>query len=260
MLDLFGVLDSDLFIILSFGEKIMPSRRKSEKTVKSKKYEDYVVVLDYLSEGYLEEKPPFKREPIIQAIGEYFFTFLELSPLSSNISIELHQRISIVKERKNKMVQVKRRLTYKDLTATAKVELPSVIEEIVERQTKRFVNWFNKASPITTRMHQLSLLPGIGNKYLWSILEEKKKTPFISFEDIKERTSLSDPKKLIVKRILNELEKEDVKYRLFTRRFKSLEEEESGESEGKEYRKERPPPKEYRKERASPHGKPRKRS
>ncbi|MFX0162847.1 MAG: DUF655 domain-containing protein [Candidatus Hodarchaeota archaeon] len=227
----------------------MVSRKKNERTVKSKKYEDYVVVLDYLWEGYLEEKPPFKREPIIQAIGEYFFTLLELSPLSSGISIELHQRISIVKERKNKMVQVKRRLTYKDLTATAKAELPLVIEEIVERQIKRFVNWFNKASPITTRMHQLSLLPGIGNKYLWSILEEKKKTPFISFEDIKERTSLSDPKKLIVKRIVYELEREDVKYRLFTRRFKSLEEEESGEIEEKEYRKER----------ASPHEKSRKR-
>ncbi len=230
----------------------MSSRRKNERMVKSKKYEDYVVVLDFLREGYLEEKPPFKREPIIQAIGEYFFTLLELSPLSSDISIDLHQRISIVKERKNKMVQVKRRLTYKELTATAKAELPLVIEEIVERQTKRFVNWFNKASPITTRMHQLSLLPGIGNKYLWSILEEKKKTPFISFDDIKERTSLSDPKKLVVKRIIYELEREDVKYRLFTRRFKSLEEEESGETEEKEYRKER-------KERASPHEKPRKR-
>ena len=68
-------------------------------------------------------------------------------------------------------------------------------------------------------MHQLELLPGIGSKHLWEILEERKKKPFESFEDIKKRVSLiPDPEKMITKRIIEELEDKD-KYRLFVPRF-----------------------------------------
>ena len=55
-------------------------------------------------------------------------------------------------------------------------------------------------------MHQLELLPGLGKKHMWEIIEERKGDPFKSFEDIKKRVHLMpDPQKLIVKRILAEI-------------------------------------------------------
>jgi putative nucleotide binding protein len=69
----------------------------------------------------------------------------------------------------------------------------------------------------------LELLPGIGKKHMWDIIKARKEKPFESFDDIKKRvTMLSDPVKLISKRILLELEatgdkKGKRKYVLFTR-------------------------------------------
>jgi putative nucleotide binding protein len=66
-------------------------------------------------------------------------------------------------------------------------------------------------------MHSVELLPGIGKKLMWDILEERRKAPFTSFQDIAERTQIRAPKEIIVKRILMELSAED-KYNLFTRK------------------------------------------
>ncbi len=54
---------------------------------------------------------------------------------------------------------------------------------------------------------------------MWAIIAAKKEKPFGSFEDLKKRvTMLPDPEKMIIKRILEELEDKD-KYRLFVPRF-----------------------------------------
>ena len=55
-------------------------------------------------------------------------------------------------------------------------------------------------------MHQLELLPGLGKKHMWEIIDERKFEPFKSFEDIKKRIKLMpDPKKIIINRILKEI-------------------------------------------------------
>ena len=65
------------------------------------------------------------------------------------------------------------------------------------------------------RMHQLELLPGLGKKHMWEVIEARKAKPFTSFEDIKERVKLlPDPKQIIVKRVLAEIEGKE-KYKLF---------------------------------------------
>ena len=67
------------------------------------------------------------------------------------------------------------------------------------------------------RMHTLELLPGLGKKHMWVILEERQIKPFESFQDIKERVKLlPDPKMSIIKRIIKELEGNE-KYRIFTK-------------------------------------------
>ena len=101
------------------------------------------------------------------------------------------------------------------LTGTARKELDFVIKDIINKNTKRFVDFFNKAQPLSTRMHQLELLPGLGKKHMWEIIEQRKDAPFTSFEDIKARVKLiPDPEKIVVKRILSEMEGNE-KYRLF---------------------------------------------
>ncbi|MEX2752324.1 MAG: DUF655 domain-containing protein, partial [Candidatus Freyarchaeota archaeon] len=122
-----------------------------------------------------------------------------------------------------KIDHVQRRIRYEDLTPTAKSELPFVIEKIVQLREKEFVDFFNNARPITTRMHQLKLIPGIGKKTMWLILEERKKEPFKSFENISSRVRMPEPKKAIVNRIMSELKGED-KYYLFTRPYTTSQE------------------------------------
>ncbi len=115
------------------------------------------------------------------------------------------------------MFKIKRRLRYEDLTPAAKTELPYVIEHIIKQDEKKYVDFFNKADSITTRMHQLELLPGVGKKMMWAIIEERKKKPFESFEDIAQRVKgIQRPEKLIVSRIIYEIKNPQTKYKLFT--------------------------------------------
>jgi putative nucleotide binding protein len=51
---------------------------------------------------------------------------------------------------------------------------------------------------------------------MWQIINAREKKPFISFQDIIERTSIGDPIKVISKRILDELGGGE-KYRIFSR-------------------------------------------
>lgn len=183
----------------------------------TKKFEEYAYVLDHLSRGYPEDtRPIFKKDPIVQAVGDTYFTLLELVP-RKGARFNPQESIFIGRDRRDKIDHVKRRITFDILTATARSELPFVIEKLVEKSEPRFVDFFNKARPLTTRMHSLELLPGIGKKLMWDILEERRKAPFTSFQDVAERTQIRAPKEIIVKRILMELGGED-KYNLFTRK------------------------------------------
>ncbi|MHA1144471.1 MAG: DUF655 domain-containing protein [Candidatus Helarchaeota archaeon] len=186
-----------------------------------KKYEEFVIVLDFLQRGKQDlnsRKPSYSSEPMVQAIGEGFFTLLALVPYK-NVRINIRERIYIGKQenRRKKIAHIKKRIRYDDLTSTGKFEITGVIEGIINRNPKRFLYFFNNARPITTRKHQLELLPGVGKKLMWDFINEVKKKPFESFEEISERVRIPDPKKLIVKRILQEIENENEKYRLFTR-------------------------------------------
>ena len=79
---------------------------------------------------------------------------------------------------------------------------------IVTKDEHKYVQFFNEANPITTRMHSLQLLPGIGKTLMWALLEERKREPFKNFEDIAARTKLQNPKKVISARIIDELKEE----------------------------------------------------
>ncbi len=187
--------------------------------MKAEKKEINAIVLDVLIKGHPEDpRPPFKREPIIQAMGLEQFKLLELVP-KNNVEIELHDKVYIGDAERDKIERVKRRIGYNDLTQTARGELPFIIERVIKEREPDFVAFFNKAISITPKLHMLHLLPGIGKKLMWEILEERNKKPFVSLADISARIkSIPHPERMIQARILEELQDPDVKYHVFTTR------------------------------------------
>lgn len=185
--------------------------------MKVEKKEINAVVLDVLAKGHPDDpRPPFKREPIVQAMGLEQFKLLELVPKPS-VTIELHENVYIGDGERVKIERVKRRIGYDELTQTARGELPYLVEKVVKQREHDFVQFFNTAVPITPRMHMLHLLPGIGKKLMWEILDERNKKPFESFSDISARIkSIPHPDKMIISRIMEELQDKDVKYHVFT--------------------------------------------
>ena len=179
--------------------------------------EEQAIVLDYLQHGYpFDKRPSHQKTPIAQALGKTFFTLLELVP-KKEIFLQPYEEVYIGEGKRDKIHHIKGRLPFDRLTATAHSELKHVIEELVSKEETKFVDFFNKAQPLTTRMHQLELLPGLGKKHMWEILEQRKEKPFENFADLKSRVKLlPDPKTTIIKRILLELQGRE-KHRLFTR-------------------------------------------
>lgn len=177
--------------------------------------EEVVITLDFLPHGYpFDSRPMHQKTPIVQAIGKDHFTLLELVP-KKGVFLQPYEEVYIGEGKRDKIHHITGRLSVEKLTQTAKMELPDVILSIVNKNENRFVDFFNKAGPINTRRHQIELLPGVGKKHMWEIIELRKEKLFESLEDIKKRVKLMpDPKKTVIKRILAELADED-KYKLF---------------------------------------------
>lgn len=169
--------------------------------------EETVIVLDFLRNGYpFDDRPLYMKTPIAQAIGKQHFVLLELVP-KKGVHLQPYQEVYIGEGKRDQIHHIVGKLTLDKLTATAKNELEYVIKDIVKSDEKRFVDFFNTARPLSTRMHQLELLPGLGKKHMWQILEARDDKPFESIEDIKKRVKLMpDPEKTIIRRILQELQ------------------------------------------------------
>lgn len=180
-----------------------------------KRYEEYAYVLDFLPRGRPGSRPTYRAGALVQVVGEQYFTLLE-AIVKEGVTLKLYDRVYVGKENREEITYIIGRIGYDELTATAKMELPGVIERIVLNRESWFINFFNTAQAITPRMHAMELIPGIGKKYMWQVINERERKPFESFKDLQERTNLPNPAKLLTKRILEELSGES-KYRLFTR-------------------------------------------
>lgn len=172
--------------------------------LQERKKEEHAIVLDFLPNGYPFDESP-RKTSIVQALGKERFTLLEIVP-KKGIFVKSYEEVYIGEGKRDKVHHVNGKLNIDKLTQTAKAELEFVINEMVSKKEKDFVDFFNNAQPLSTRMHSLELLPGLGKKHMWEIIEERRGEPFKDFEDIKKRVKLlPDPKKLIIKRILNEI-------------------------------------------------------
>ena len=174
------------------------------------------VVLDYLAHGRADdERPQYRRQPVAYAVDEDSFALYEIA-LADGETVGIGDRIPT--DGSDDSIDRMREAEYGDLSSGAQAELEYVIEDIVAGDEQRFVDVYNDAQPITLRLHQLNLLPGIGEKLRNAILDQRKRGPFEDFEDVEQRVSgLHDPEGVIVDRILEEIKETDHKYRLFVR-------------------------------------------
>ena len=153
-----------------------------------------------------------RQYPTLVVIGREYYSILKLYlKISSSVAVGDEIDIDSIP------TLLIKRMSANDWTPELKQRIEKNLILICRAHESKFVEFFNNAKPITTKLHQLRLLPGIGPKRMWQILDIRKMGLFLSYKDIEERTGLSNPLMLIVGRILEELETEQ-KYQLFTRK------------------------------------------
>lgn len=196
--------------------------QKEKKEDRKPNKEDYAVILDYLSLGYVKkDMSTFRGKPIAQAIGTEKFTLLELAP-KEGIDLEIQDTVYIGSGKREKISRVQGKFDFENLTATSRIEIDYAIKKIIESQEEKYVEFFNTVGPLSTRLHKLELIPGIGKKHMWALIEARKEKPFESFEDISTRVPLlTDPAGMLANRVKQELDTATVrrgkkKYHLFT--------------------------------------------
>ncbi|MBR7005415.1 MAG: DUF655 domain-containing protein [Candidatus Methanomethylophilaceae archaeon] len=179
--------------------------------------EEYAYVLDYLPTG-VSGGGMGRREPVIYAISDEEFKLFALIP-KAGATVSIEDRVYIGKdtpEKKRDVVErVRSRIGYNDLTNNALAELEFVVTQIVKTKEERFIRFFNEAQGISLRKHLLEEIPGLGKKSVEEILREREKAKFESFADLTERAKIKVPEKLIARRIIEEIEKPDLKRYLF---------------------------------------------
>jgi putative nucleotide binding protein len=174
------------------------------------------VVLDFLPHGRTEDdRPQYEKQPLAYALEVETFRLYELI-VGDDEGITIGDRVDIYDSEAFERVT---EVDFEDIPGGAQSELSYAVEDLVEAEEKRFADFYNDAQPITLRLHQLDLLPGIGKKIRNGILDERKRRPFESFGDLESRVDgLHNPEEVLVKRIMEELREEDLKYRTFVRR------------------------------------------
>ncbi len=181
---------------------------------------DEAVVLDFLAHGRSDDdRPQYQKEPLAYAIGVEDFQLYECT-VDGDATVSIGDRLVLSpSEHRSPGIESVRGVDHGDLSGGAQSELEYVVEDVVDAQEDRFVEFYTEAQPVTLRLHQLNLLPGIGDKLQESILDERRRGPFESFEDIQERVDgLHDARQVIVDRIMEELTEDDLKYRVFVGR------------------------------------------
>lgn len=177
------------------------------------------VVLDYLAHGTSDDgRPQYEKSPAGYAMDVDDFTLYEVA-FDEDVRLTIGTTVTVDPPGEREVVSACRPVEYDELSSGAQTELEYVVRDLLEEEEQRFVDFYNEAQPITLRLHQLNLLPGIGEKLRNAIIDERKRGPFESFEDLEERVSgLHDPEEIIVERILEELQDRELKYRTFVGR------------------------------------------
>ena len=191
-----------------------PYQPKSSKP-SPKTNESFGLIFDISHEYMSESGSSFRKEvTVVHVVGEAYFSLLKVILKRPILGLVEADRLDFTDQRSN-FYRIKRIKLNEIPKGSESVLEEQLTKLVVSQEKQKFVNFFNQAKPITIKLHQLKLLPGVGQKRMWDIIEARKKGEFESFKDIEERTGLiSVP--VLVNRILEELTSEE-KYNLFTK-------------------------------------------
>ncbi|RJX51041.1 DUF655 domain-containing protein [Halonotius pteroides] len=180
------------------------------------------VIVDYLPHGRPDDtRPQYQKAALAYALETESFDLLELT-LIEDADVNIVDRIPIDEAANDAVIEDVADIEYDDLSNSGVSELEYAIEAIIDADEQRFVDFYNDAQPISLRLHQLNLLPGIGKKLRNKIIDKRKRQPFESFADLADRVGgLHNPKEVIAERIMDELRDEDLKYKIFVRNDES---------------------------------------
>ena len=180
-----------------------------------RKYEEYAYVLDHRSRAK-STTVHGRTGVMVIALGEEWLTLLEILGIE-NSTFDIGERVYIGKEGRTKVQSVLGKMDYNKTSDSAKNEIPNVVESIITKNEKKFVDYINNAQPLTPRTHALELIPGIGKTYMNVIIKEREKEPFQSYHDIRERTGLKELIQHLTERIVEEISG-DARMNLFVKR------------------------------------------
>lgn len=170
--------------------------------------DENAIVLDFLEHG----RSGGKSEPLAQVIGTENFNLLEVVP-REDVRLSSGDEVYIGSGDREDVRYIKGKITAAELTENAKSELDYVLEDLVEENEDKFVEFFNESAPLTPRQHSLELLPSVGKKHMWKIIDERDEGEFESFDDIDDRVDLlPDPRNLVQKRLRQELDGDEKHY------------------------------------------------
>ncbi|MCW1301611.1 MAG: DUF655 domain-containing protein [Candidatus Parvarchaeota archaeon] len=173
--------------------------------------DEYAYVLEYFPYGMSDSKD---RRPSAIVLTESLS--LLLVSVKKEGKIEVGKKVYIGEGKREDIHHIITRVPLTKVNERGKELLNDTLDRKIIDDEKRFVDIINRLGPINVKLHSLELIPGIGSKTLQRVLDERKKSPFTSYDDINKRAELQfDIRKSIRERILSELNEAD-KYRIFT--------------------------------------------
>jgi putative nucleotide binding protein len=177
-------------------------------------------LLDILQHGGVD-KVGHSWRPICQVLDTTNFQLYEMSLNKQKISeLKLQQKITYSGREGSVLERLNKRLKYDDLTPTSNQTLSLVIEQYVVENESRFIKFINNVGPITIKRHYLEVLPGVGKKLMNELLQNRHKKLFDNFDELHKRVPGFKPKDVFTKRILDELQDQDLKHYIFVKHLK----------------------------------------
>jgi len=169
-----------------------------------------VVLLDVLPNGRPDDdRPQYRKSPVAYGLGTDAFRLYELT-LDEEADVSVSHR----RARRTGRRSVPRGVVRRPHPERGR-RIEYAVEDIVEGDEKRFVDFYNEAGPITPGSTSSTSCRGSANSS-GTRYSTSESAAFESFEEVSERvTGLHHPREVLVERIVEEIHEEDLKYRRF---------------------------------------------
>jgi predicted nucleic acid-binding OB-fold protein len=159
---------------------------------------------------------PFESsQPLVQAIATTTFTMIDVTVTDAS-DLAQGDRLYVGPGMWDRVVGIDRQVTYDALPAVVQGVLGPLIERIITRNERRFIEAFNTTLLDDHESHPLDLLSGLSADCQGAIVAERSQRRFTDFTDLTDRVACCEqPWTLLAERVLLELREEDT-YRWLT--------------------------------------------